>query len=230
MSADMNLAYGLVGDITYLVGRYAPQFGHAYLVTLEITLLSFALGFALGTLLSALRVSPIAPLRAAVTAYVEIFRNAPVLCTLIFIVFALPEVGVVINYQPAVVFALTLVASAFTCDNLAAGVNAIDPGQVEAARALGLPFVAIVTSIVIPQALRSVIQPMTTLLISVLISSSTGAMVPLAHAELTGLVSSINTTEALGIPTFLVATALYVVTGLAFAFIGRRLEKRFGLW
>ena len=138
--------------------------------------------------------------------------------------------GLVIDYLPAVILALVLVCAAFTCDNLAAGVNAIDPGQIEAARAIGLNFRHIAGSIVIPQALRAVIQPMTTLLIQVMISSSTGAMVPLTHLELTGLVSKINTAKALGIPTFLLAALLYVFTGLVFAGLGSHLEKRFGLW
>ena len=221
---------GLLSDLGELARDYAGQFAQAYVVMLEITALSFIGGFALGLVLSVARISPIAPLRGAVTAFVEVFRNAPVLCTLIFIVFALPEVGIVIDYLPAVVLTLVLVCAAFTCDNLAAGVNSIDPGQIEAARAIGLGFGQIAVHIVVPQALRTVIQPMTTLLISVMISSSTGAMVPLAHLELTGLVAKINTAEALGIPTFLAAALLYVATGLAFAAAGRQLEKRFGLW
>lgn len=221
---------GLLNDLGELVGEYAGQFAQAYFVMLEITALSFILGFALGIILTVARISPVPPLRCAVTVFVEVFRNVPVLCTLVFIVFALPEVGLVVDYLPAVVLSLVMVCAAFTCDNLAAGVNAIDPGQIEAARAIGLSFRHIAGSIVIPQALRSVIQPMTTLLIQVMISSSTGAMVPLAHLELTGLVSKINTAKALGIPTFLLAALLYVFTGLVFAFIGRQLEKRFGLW
>ena len=63
-----------------------------------------------------------------------------------------------------------------------------------------------------------------------IISSSTGALVPIAHDELTGLVSKINTKEALGIPTFLVAALFYVATGLVIGAIGRIIEKRAVAW
>ena len=121
-------------------------------------------------------------------------------------------------------------ASAFACDNLRTGINAIDPGQIEAARSLGLTFGGIVRFVVLPQAIRSVVQPMVTLCIAIIISSSVGALVPLARGELTGLVTRINNQEALGIPTFLVAALFYVVTGLIIATIGRQIEKRAVIW
>jgi ABC-type amino acid transport system permease subunit len=71
---------------------------------------------------------------------------------------------------------------------------------------------------------------MVTLFISVIISSSTGALVPLAHNELTGLVSRINTTDAMGIPTFLIAALFYVATGLVIAGVGRIVERRVAIW
>ena len=218
------------GDFTYLIGHFGLKYLSSYGVALQIGVISFIGGFALAIVLTVLRISPIAPLRSAVSFYVEIFRNVPVLCLLIFIVFALPEVGIVIDYKPSVIVTLILVSSSFGCDNLRTGINTVDPGQIEAARSVGLSFFDIVRSIVLPQALRSVVQPMVTLFISVIISSSVGALVPLAHVELTGLVNQINTKEALGIPTFIVAAAFYVVTGLVIAAIGRLVEKKAVLW
>ncbi|MCH4160039.1 amino acid ABC transporter permease [Bifidobacterium sp.] len=217
-------------DLSHLLNAYGTQFLSSYWVSLRIALLAFAGGFLLGTLLTVARVSPIPPLRGAVNVYVETFRNAPVLCVLIFIVYALPDLGVVIDYEPSVIIALILVSSAFACDNLRTGINTIDAGQIEAARALGMGFGPIVSSIVLPQAFRSVIQPMVTLFISVVISSSAGSLVPLAHKELTGLVAEINNHEALGILTFLIASLLYVCTGLVIAFFGRKVERRLAIW
>lgn len=218
------------GDLAYLLGHYGGEYLASYAVALRIGVLSFLGGLLLGVALTVLRISPIPPLRAAVSGYVELFRNVPVLCLLIFVVFALPEVGIVIDYEPCVILTLILVSSAFACDNLRSGINAIDPGQIEAARSLGFSFTGIVGSVVLPQALRNVVQPMVTLFISVIISSSTGALVPLAHTELTGLVSRINTTEALGVPTFLVAALFYVGTGLVIAAVGRLVERRVSAW
>ncbi|KAB8290950.1 amino acid ABC transporter permease [Bifidobacterium avesanii] len=217
-------------DFQYLVTTYGQAFVAAYLVSLRIAVLGFIGGFAVAILLTVARVSPIPPLRGAVTVYVEIFRNMPVLCLLVFIVYALPNLGLVIDYEPSAVLALVLVSSSFACENLRTGINTIDPGQIQAARSLGLGFSQIVGSIVLPQALRAVIQPMVTLALSVLISSSVGSLVPIAHKELTGLVAQINNAEALGVTTFFVAALMYVFTGLFIAFLGRRLERRLTIW
>lgn len=220
----------MLHDAAVLLAEYGPQYIAAYLVSLRIALFGFTGGFLLALVLTVARISPITPLRTLVSIWVELFRNAPVLCLIIFIVYALPDLGIVIDYEPSVIVALILVSSAFACDNLRTGINAIDPGQVEAARAVGLNFLQIVRYIILPQSLRSVIQPMVTLMISVMISSSAGSLVPLGSRELTGLVSKINTKEAMGITTFLIAACLYVATGLLIGFIGSKIEKRFALW
>nr|WP_277347684.1 amino acid ABC transporter permease [Bifidobacterium sp. DSM 109958] len=213
-----------------MVTNYGQAFVQAYLVSLRIAVLGFVGGFLVAIVLTVARVSPIPPLRSAVTAYVEIFRNMPVLCLLVFIVYALPDLGLVVDYEPAAILTLVLVSSSFACENLRTGINTIDAGQIQAARSLGLGFSQIVGSIVLPQALRAVVQPMVTLALSVMISSSVGSLVPIAHKELTGLVAEINNTEALGVTTFLVAALMYVFTGLLIAFVGRRIERRFALW
>lgn len=220
----------VVQDFQYLVTTYGQSFIDAYLVSLRIAVIGFVGGFALAILLTVARVSPIPPLRGAVTVYVEVFRNMPVLCLLVFIVYALPDLGLVIDYEPSAILALVLVSSSFACENLRTGINTIDAGQIQAARSLGLGFRQIVGSIVLPQALRAVVQPMVTLAISVMISSSVGSLVPIAHKELTGLVADINNTEALGVTTFFVAALMYVFTGLIIAFLGRRLERRLAIW
>lgn len=226
----MGSHQSLWSDLAYLFSHFGGSYLTSYGVTLRIGIVAFAGGLLLGVALTVLRISPIPPLRGLVSFYVEVFRNIPVLCLLIFIVFALPEVGVVFDYEPSVIITLILVSSAFACDNLRSGINSIQPGQIEAARSIGLPFFDIVRFIVLPQALRTVVQPMVTLFISVIISSSTGALVPLAHTDLTGLVAQINNQEALGVPTFVVAALFYVGTGLIIAVIGRQIEKRAVIW
>ena len=217
----------IIQDFQYLVATYGQSFVDAYLVSLRIAVIGFVGGFALAIVLTVARVSPIPPLRGAVTVYVEVFRNMPVLCLLVFIVYALPDLGVVVDYEPSAILALILVSSSFACENLRTGINTIDAGQIQAARSLGLGFRQIVGSIVLPQALRSVVQPMVTLAISVMISSSVGSLVPIAHKE---LVADINNTEALGVTTFFVAALMYVATGLIIAFLGRRLERKLAIW
>jgi His/Glu/Gln/Arg/opine family amino acid ABC transporter permease subunit len=215
-----------MGDVERLLRDYGPAFAQALLTTWRLTAVSFVLGFALGIAITVLRLLPVRPLKAAVNAYVEIFRNIPSAALLIFIVFALPDLKVLIDYEPSVILALVLVCSAFTADNLLSGINTVDVGQVEAARSLGLGLLQIIFAIVLPQALRSVVQPMTSLLIGIMLSTALASQVPLPGRELTGLVAKIANDAASGIVVFFVAAAMYVATGLLLSWAGSWLEKK----
>ena len=215
-----------MGDISRLLVDYGPAFGQALLLTWKLTVLSFVPGFLLGIGVTVLRLLPLPPLRFVLTGYVEIFRNIPSVALLIFIVFALPDLEVVIDYEPSVILTLALVCSAFTADYLRAGINTIAGGQAEAALSLGLRPLQVIVSIVLPQALRAVVQPMTSLLIALMLSTSLASQVPFPGRELTALVSKIATDSAAGIPAFMVAASLYVATGLLIAWAGAALERK----
>lgn len=215
----------MAGLSSFLVD-YGPAFGLALLQTWKLTAVSFVPGFLLGMVVTVLRLLPLPPLRWVLTLYVEIFRNIPSAALLIFIVFALPDLNVLIDYEPAVILTLTLVCSAFAADYLRTGINTVSSGQIEAALSLGLPPLRVITAVVMPQALRAVVQPMTSLLIALMLSSSLASQVPLPGRELTALVSKIATDSAAGMAAFSVAAAMYVVTGLLLAWGGAKLEKK----
>ena len=209
-----------------LVADYGPAFGQALLLTWKLTAVSFVAGFLLGMVVTVLRLFPLRPLRFFLTGYVEIFRNIPSAALLIFIVFALPDLQVLIDYEPAVILTLTLVCSAFTADYLRAGINTIDGGQVEAALSLGMRPMGIISAVVLPQALRAVVQPMTSLLIALMLSTSLASQVPFPGRELTALVAKLANDSAAGMPAFAVAAAMYVASGLLIAWAGAILEKK----
>ena len=215
-----------MGSVSRLLADYGPAFEQALLLTWKLTVISFAAGFALGLLVTVARLLPLRPLRFVLTGYVEVFRNIPSVALLIFIVFALPDLQVVIDYEPSVILTLALVCSAFTADYLRTGINTVGRGQVEAARSLGMRPLVIISSIVLPQALRSVVQPMTSLLIAIMLSTSLASQVPLPSRELTALVAKIANDSAAGISAFAVAAAMYLATGLLIAWAGARLEKK----
>ncbi len=215
-----------MAEVSRLLTEYGPAFWQALLLTWKLTLVSFAPGFLLGTAVAVLRLLPVPPLRWVLTGYVEIFRNIPSVALLIFIVFALPDLNVVIDYEPSVILALTLVCSAFTADYLRSGINTIPGSQIEAALSLGMRPRHIIAVVVLPQALRSVVQPMTSLLIALMLSTSLASQVPLAGRELTSLVSKIANDSAAGMAAFAVAAALYVATGLLIAWAGATLDKK----
>lgn len=213
-------------SIDYLVTTYGAQFLGSLVTTWRLTAIGFIFGLILALFLTVLRISPIRPLRIAVDFYVQVFRNIPGLSLLIFIVYGLPALHIVLDYEPSVIAALIIICSAFACENLSTGINTVGVGQVEAARSLGLGFTSIVTRIVIPQALRSVVQPMTSLLIAVMLSSSLASQIPVTNLDLTGLVAKINNAEVGGILTFVIAAALYLASALVIAAIGAAVDRK----
>ena len=215
-----------MGEVSKLLVDYGPAFGQALLLTWKLTVLSFVPGFLLGIAVAVLRLLPLPPLRFVLTVYVEIFRNIPSVALLIFIVFALPDLNVLIDYEPSVILTLMLVCSAFTADYLRAGINTVAGGQAEAALSLGMRPIRVITAVVLPQALRAVVQPMTSLLIALMLSTSLASQVPFPGRELTTLVSKIANDSAIGIAAFVVAAAMYVTSALLIAWAGAALEKK----
>ncbi len=212
--------------VSGLLSAYGPAFGQALLLTWKLTAISFVAGFALGMVVTVLRLLPLQTLRFFLTGYVEIFRNIPSAVLLIFIVFALPDLQVLIDYEPSVILTLTLVCSAFTADYLRTGINTVGGGQVEAAMSLGMRPMSVIFAVVLPQALRAVVQPMTSLLIALMLSTSLASQVPFPGKELTTLVAKLANDSAAGMPAFAVAAVLYVASGLLIAWAGATLEKK----
>jgi polar amino acid transport system permease protein len=130
--------------------------------TVLYTVLSFALGLVLGLVMALMKLSPIGPYRWLATVYIETFRGLPALLTLFLIGFGIPlAFGTQWSILVRGVIALGLVAGAYMAETIRAGIEAVPKGQVEAARSLGMsPFWAM-TSIVIPQAFRIIIPPLT---------------------------------------------------------------------
>ena len=215
-----------MGEVSKLLVDYGPAFGQALLLTWKLTVLSFVPGFLLGMVVAVLRLLPLPLLRFVLTVYVEIFRNIPSVALLVFIVFALPDLNVLIDYEPSVVLTLALVCSAFTADYLRSGINTIAGGQIEAALSLGMRPMQVIFVVVLPQALRAVVQPLTSLLIALMLSTSLASQVPFPGRELTALVSKIANDSAAGIPAFALAAAMYVATGLIIAWVGATVEKK----
>ncbi len=133
------------------------------------------------------------------------FATFPGVALLILIVYALPQLRVVLDWRTCVVVTVVLLGSAFGSENFMSGINTIGVGQIEAARSVGLTFTQILRHVVIPQALRTTVLPMTNLLIAVMLTTALGSQVPLSPQELTGVVSYVNTRATGGILAFLIS-------------------------
>jgi glutamate transport system permease protein len=135
-------------------------------MTIRLTALAAVIALVLGTVLAGMRVAPARPLRWAGTAYVEVVRNTPLTLVFVLMVFGLPELGFRVSFFTRAVISLSLYTAAFVCEVLRSGINAVQPGQAEAARAIGMTFGQTLRTIVLPQAFRTVIPPLGNLLIA----------------------------------------------------------------
>lgn len=203
---------------------YLGAFVDGTLLTLTLAVASFVFATAGGILIAAFRVSPIAPLRVFGLIFVEIFRNVPLMSLIILVVYALPEVSITLDYVPAMILSLSLVGSAFIAEALRSGINSVGVGQIEAARSIGLGFGGVLRQVVLPQAFRSMVQPLVTVFIAIFLSTSLAGVVGIR--DLTQTVAYINNREALGLVTFLVAAVIYAVISLLIAWVGGIIERR----
>ncbi|KIR65665.1 amino acid ABC transporter permease [Micromonospora harpali] len=143
--------------------------------TVQLFLIAAVGSLVLGTLLGAMRVSPVPALRAFGATYVNIVRNTPLTLVFAFLVFAVPKLDVNIDYFPSACIALTVYTAAFVCEVIRSGVNTVGTGQAEAARALGMSFAQVLTLIVLPQALRAMVPPMMSVFIAMLKNTTIAA-------------------------------------------------------
>jgi glutamate transport system permease protein len=147
-------------------------FWGGFLRSLGICLWGMVGALVLGTVLAAFRVSPVGPLRALGTAWVTLVRNCPLTVVLFFFAFGFPEIGINGSYYVFGVSALIVYTSAFVCEALRAGINSVPAGQAEAARAIGLPFTKTLSQVVLPQAFRTSIPPVGSVIIAMFKNSA----------------------------------------------------------
>jgi glutamate transport system permease protein len=147
-------------------------FWSGFLRSLGICLWGMVGSLVLGTLIASFRVSPIGPLRMLGTAWVTIVRNCPLTVVLFFFAFGLPEIGLNSSYYTFGLAALIVYTSAFVCEALRSGINSVPAGQAEAARAIGLPFTQTLTQIVLPQAFRTSVPPVGSVIIAMFKNSA----------------------------------------------------------
>jgi len=156
----------------------------AFWLTVQLAVLSGLASLVLGTILAGMRVGPVPLLRKVGLLYVTLVRNTPLLIVFVFIFVAAPNLGLFIDTPFLVkgVIALTLYTSAFVCEALRSGVNAVDLGQAEAARAVGLTFGQNMRYVVLPQAFRAAVPPLASVLIALTKNTSVAAVFGLMEA------------------------------------------------
>lgn len=135
--------------------------------TVSLTAASALIALVLGVVIAAFRVSPIPPLRIFGTAWVTLLRNTPLTLLFMMVFFVLPEILFpgMSSYVLAVL-ALGFYTSSFVCEAVRSGINTVPLGQAEAARSIGMSFTQTLTSVVLPQAGRTVLPPLSSIMIA----------------------------------------------------------------
>ncbi|KUJ38918.1 amino acid ABC transporter permease [Streptomyces sp. NPDC093228] len=202
-------------------------FAEGFLGTVELTVYSSLLALALGFVMASFRVAPVRSLRVFGTAWVAVLRNTPLTLLFFAVLLGLPRFGLVLPFTVFAVLALGCYTSAFICEALRSGINTVPTGQGEAARSLGMSFGQTLSHVVLPQAFRTVIPPVGSILIALAKNSAiAGAF------SVTELLGTYRTLSELGyniVWTFLwIAVGYLVVTGVISA-VFNVLERRWGI-
>lgn len=145
--------------------------------TILLGAVSILLGFVGGLVLALVRLYGPAWLRTITRIYIDVFRSIPLLVLLVLVYYALPFVGIRLTSFAAATAALSLVSCAYTAEIMRAGIEAIPKGQFEAADAIGLGFFSSMRDVVLPQALRIVVPPLTSNCINVLKDTALASVV-----------------------------------------------------
>lgn len=208
-----------------VVEPYASMFWGGLAVTLEVTGAALVLAFALGALIAVLKVLPCRPLRLVLDFYTSIFRGIPLIVLLFIAYFATPQLtGYKISMFAASVLTLGLNGSATVSETLRGGIEGVDRGQYDASRALGLPYVTMMTRIIIPQALRSVAPALVNEVITILKSSSLVATIGLM--DMMRAAQSVQALTYRAFEPFIIVAVIYYVIVMCLTAVAARLERR----
>ena len=193
-------------------------------VTLQLGLVSIVFGLLFGLVIALVRIYAMRPVSLVAKIYTDVFRSIPLLVLLIVVYYALPFVGVRLSPFLSAAVALVFVSGAYAAEIFRAGIEAIPKGQFEASQALGLSYRHMMGDVVLPQAVRIVIPPLTNNSINVIKDTALASVV--AMPDLLKQATQAQALEAN--PTPLIAAALMYIALLwpMVLFVGR-LEKRF---
>lgn len=224
----------VLGKTFFSFEKLGPMFPELITVglknTLYYTVLSFAFGLTLGLILALMKTASFAPYRWISTVFIEFFRGVPAILVLITFGFGVPTAfpGAIWPQPVVVMVALGLVSSAYIAETLRAGLQAVPKGQIEAARSLGMPAWRAMVTIVIPQAFKIVLPPLTNEVILLTKDSSLAFILgaTAAQYELTKFGRDGVISLGAGITPLIVAGGFYLVITIPLSLVARKFESR----
>jgi His/Glu/Gln/Arg/opine family amino acid ABC transporter permease subunit len=215
-----------MSDLWEVLLRHFPEFRSGFLVTVQLVAVSFVIAVVVGLVIGALRVTPIRWARLLGGLYVEFFRNIPLLVLLYISYLGLRRAGIEIGPWVAGTASLGLYTAAYVAETVRSGVFAVGKGQIEAGLSLGFPYRKVLSQIVIPQAVRSVIPPLGSLVIAMIKNSAIiGVALGLAD-DLLKQARLINSRTFQTNEVFFWAAVGYLILTVTATFAVRSLERR----
>ena len=193
-------------------------------VTLYLGVVSIVAGLVLGLFVALIRIYSARPFAVVAKIYTDVFRSVPLLVLLILVYYALPFVGLRLSPFMSAAVALTLVSGAYTAEIFRAGIEAIPIGQFEASQALGLRYRHMMIDVILPQAIRIVIPPLTNNCINVIKDTALASVV--AMPDLLKQATQAQALEANPTP-LIVAAVMYIAILWPLVVLVGRLEKRY---
>lgn len=208
-----------------LIGRIVPVFVQAAWTTVELSLLSLALGLAVAALVATLRLSHVAALRFAGAAYVSVFRGTPALIQIFLLYFGGPQVGIQLEPFAAGAIALGLNIAAYMAESIRGGVLSVDRGQMEAARSLGFGEGQSMRWIVLPQAAKLMIRPLG--VNAVALVKGTALVATISVVELTYTAQRFIGSTYKPFEIFAVTAVLYMIMVYGLTLLVDRLDRAY---
>ena len=212
------------GVIAYSI----PLLAEGVLATVKISVLAIVFGTVLGFVLGLVSVGPVRLLRWLVRGYVDFIRGTPLLIQVFLVYFALPVVGINFSDFWAGVTALSLNAAGFIAETVRAGISAVERGQTEAAKSIGMTPRQILTFILLPQIYRPVLPPLTNELITLVKGSSLLSVISVY--ELTRAGQAIISERFVPLEIYALTALYYYGIISVLAALTRWLERRLHAW
>jgi cystine transport system permease protein len=210
--------------ISLAISSFWPMLYAGLVFTIPITLISFSLGLLLGFIVALIRLYGPAPLKSVVRFYVWIIRGTPLLVQLFLIFYALPSVGITLDAFPAAVIGFTLNVGAFTSEVIRATLLSVAKGQWEAAHSIGMSWGQSLRYIILPQAARVAVPPLSNTFISLVKDTSLASVITVPELFLAAQRIAAVTYQPLIL--YSEAALLYLLISSVLSYLQSRLELR----
>lgn len=214
----------MLDNMIWILKSYGGLFGQGIYYTLILAAIAVTFGSAFGTMLALMKMGSIKVLSVAATAYIEVFRNTPLLLQLYIFYFLFPSIGINLSPFMAVSVGLVLNTSAYISEIIRSGIQAVDPGQTEAARSLGLNASQTFRKVVMPQAMRNILPALANEFVTDIKETSLAST--FFVGDLMTTYRTINGATYLSLEPLIIAGVIYFILGFFLSKLAAALERR----